>query len=53
MQDGREQPTDVGFFGRELALALFVLGLGCHQVLSAEGGHRLSFRLATLSHREE
>ena len=45
MQNGREQPADVGFLGGGLALACFALGLGRHQVLSAEERRGLSLRL--------
>jgi hypothetical protein len=53
MQDGREQPADVGLRGGRLALAFFALGLGRHEILSAEGRRGLSLRLASLPHREE
>jgi hypothetical protein len=51
MEDGSEQPTDVGFFGGQLVLSFLGLRFRCHGLLSAVGRH--SFRLWTLPHREE
>jgi hypothetical protein len=53
MQDGGEEPADVGLLRGEDDLVCFGLGIRCHAVLSAREPGQMSRKLRTLPSLEE